>query len=499
MKNYIINILIIVICLKTKISYTKIVQFNFKRYPYNIININSLIHHSKNNNNNKYSIENDYIFRLFSDDAYLNLTMGSPIQVIPTIWNMNKHSFKIYSNSYNYKQSITFKNISDKFIYSFDEISEAKISQDIFYFNDNNNISLSVNNFEFVLINNNQKNYSFIGLQLPGITTNDLLTFTKEMKKNKIIDKYIFFILYSKNDNYYENSEGVLYFGDYPHNINIINDKYNLNINNYYEIKAAARNKLAYWDILFDNIYFDNEYIDIKYKQAEIIGNMQLSVGTEEYYQFIKKNFFNEYIGQNICEEKIILNITDYSYYKCQLNKQFDISKFPTLIFELKEINFNFSLNYNDLFFIHDKYIYFGILFDRYFPLKINQRWKLGAIILKKYFLVFNQDSKTIGLYNNIINNGQNIYDKTENQFNDMNKKNIFIKIIKVLGIIILFVIIFILYRFIKRKRNKLNEKNELLDNKNYTKKKLAHTNSKSKNEIHIYYELSNDLIGDKN
>ena len=92
------------------------------------------------------------------------------------------------------------------------------------------------------------------------------------------------------------------------------------------------------------------------------------------------------------------------NYYKCQLNKQFDISKFPTLIFELKEINFNFSLNYNDLFFIHDKYIYFGILFDRYFPLKINQRWKLGAIILKKYFLVFNQDSKTIGLYNNIIN-----------------------------------------------------------------------------------------------
>ena len=313
------------------------------------------------------------------------------------------------------------------------------------------------------------------------------------MKETKIINKYIFFISYNQNEKI-ENPRGNIFFGDYPHNSKIFEEKYK--IDNFLEIKAAYRNKLAYWDILFDNIYFSENYenndenINIKYKQAELLGNAQLSIGTEEYHNFIKKNFFNNYIKNNICEEKVILNITDYIYYRCKKSDKLNIKNFPTLFFELKEINFNFSLDYNDLFFIHDDFIYFGILFDSYFKLKFNQRWKLGSQIFKKYLLVFNSDSKTIGFYNNTIN--KNIFEPFNNSEKNKNNYNFRIIII-ILAIFLLFILVILIYRFIKRNINNWNG-NKNYKNINYKNVKAAH-DLKNKNEVHNYYELKSDLI----
>ena len=386
-------------------SSAKIIQFKFEKYNINIADINSLKYRSSNYQDNSLN-KNDFMFRLFTDDVYINLTIGSPPQIIKTIWNMNKYSFKIYSSSFNFNKSMTYKEISKPFLYSFDETSNALFFEDNFYFIDGNNKTFS-NLFKFIKLENDKNNFSFIGLQLPGVLTDNLLTFVKDLKENEIIDKYIFYILYNQSESKVENPNGVIFFGEYPHNTKIFENKYK--INNFYEIKAASRNKLAYWDILFDEIYFsenisNNELNKIKYKQVELLGNNQLSIGTDEYHEYILHNFFDEYIKLNICEQKIILNNTDYIYYKCKKNNEFNIAKFPTLYFELKEINFNFSLDYNDLFFIHDEYIYFGIIFDSFFKLKFDQRWKLGSALFKKYLFVFNQDSKTIGFYNNIIN-----------------------------------------------------------------------------------------------
>ena len=79
-------------------SRTKIIQFKFEKYNINIADINSLKYRPSNYQDNSLN-KNDFMFRLFTDDVYLNLTIGSPAQIIKTIWNMNKYSFKIYSSS----------------------------------------------------------------------------------------------------------------------------------------------------------------------------------------------------------------------------------------------------------------------------------------------------------------------------------------------------------------------------------------------------------------
>ena len=91
---------------------TKIIQFNFEKYKINIADINSLKYRSSNYQENSLD-KNDFMFRLLTDDLYFNLTIGTPPQIIATIWNMNKYSFKIYSSSYNCNQSFTYKELKN--------------------------------------------------------------------------------------------------------------------------------------------------------------------------------------------------------------------------------------------------------------------------------------------------------------------------------------------------------------------------------------------------
>ncbi len=256
---------------------------------------------------------------------------------------MNQYSFKLYNSSFNQNKSSSFKNISSRFNYNFDESNKAIICEDKSYFIDENNNSFS-SLLSFMRFERGEENYSFIGLQVPNEIEDGLLTFTRALKKNKIINKYIFFIYYNKyqNNNDITNYNGYIYFGDYPHNIKEFSNKFNEN--NFFEIKGAFRNRLIFWDILFDNIYFgeNDNNIKIRHKKAELSGNLKLSEGRDEYQDYITKNFFDKYINNSICQLKTILNNSDYEYYECKNDKKlFYMSKFPKLEFELKDIILN--------------------------------------------------------------------------------------------------------------------------------------------------------------
>ena len=480
-------------------SLSKIVKFKFEIYPTNLVNVNSI---KMRSTDLRFISSNDYFFRLFTDDFYFNLTVGSPQQIISTIWNMNQYSFKFYNLSFNKEESSTFKNTSSLFRYNFDESSDAIMCEDKFYFIDENDNSFS-NSLGFVKFEQGNKSYAFIGLQLPNTIADGLLTFINSMKQYKIIDKYLFFIYYNENQNNddIDNLNGNIFFGEYPHNIKEFNE--NFKEKNFLETQAGYRStSLVYWDIKFDNIYFGNipPEKNIRHDQAELAGNMRISVATDEYQDYISKNFFDEYVNKNICELKTILNDTDYMYYECKNNKEFDITKFPTLKFELNELDykFNFSLNYKDLFFTHDNHIYFGIFFDRFFKLRFQQRWKLGSALFRKYLFVFNQDTKKIGFYKNALrneNSGENDYiddsdePKSENNQNS-NGNIIFIKIIIIIGLLIFLVLIVLI---IVKYYNK-NNKGNCSKNINFHKRSVAH-DTKNKNEVHEYYELGNGLI----
>ena len=99
----------------------KIVKFKFEIYPINLANIDSI----KSYNNYpkpelNYLANNDFIYRLLTDDFYFNLTFGTPPQTIPNIWNMEKYSFKVYNRAFNFSKSSSLKNISSSFRYNFD-------------------------------------------------------------------------------------------------------------------------------------------------------------------------------------------------------------------------------------------------------------------------------------------------------------------------------------------------------------------------------------------
>ena len=74
---------------------SKIVKFKFDIYPINLVDIDSIksYNYYPKPEVNIYA-KADFMYRLLTDDFYFNLTSGTLPQIIPTVWNMNKYSFK---------------------------------------------------------------------------------------------------------------------------------------------------------------------------------------------------------------------------------------------------------------------------------------------------------------------------------------------------------------------------------------------------------------------
>ena len=88
-----------------------------------------------------------------------------------------------------------------------------------------------------------------------------------------------------------------------------------------------------------------------------------------------------------------------FDVYSCNEESLNDIKKFPELKFYIKNTNTSFIFNYDDLFKkIGNKY-YFMVIFEKY----KNSYWQIGYPFFKKYDIVFDDDSKTIGYYNSNI------------------------------------------------------------------------------------------------
>ncbi len=146
----------------------------------------------------------------------------------------------------------------------------------------------------------------------------------------------------------------------------------------------------------------------------------------------------------------------------------FNISSFPDIYFEHKELETIFNLTYKDLFILdetNNKYI-FLIINNKY-----ASSWVLGNIFLKKYQLTFNVDSKTFGYYKSMNYYNKNKDIKADNNKYKSNEKNnndnhIVIMIIIIgLLIIICSVLSFVLGMYIQKICNKRKKRiNELED-----------------------------------
>ena len=248
------------------------------------------------------------------------------------------------------------------------------------------------------------------------------------------------------------------------------------------------------------------------YKSVEINLNSRVIIGTEDFKNFIHKNFFEKLVQRKICELELVNNDNnEYYVYMCYLLKFTGQSNqrhpginyyedFPNIYFNSKQFEYNFELTKKDLFEkVFDKY-YFLIIFPK---TNDENTWKLGEPFYTKYPFTINLDAKTIGFYlNKIDNNDLNktkigkIDTKEERQNLKKNSKikDIFIKIGKLLLVIILiFGAYYIGMKVKEGRRKRANELND--DNYEYindNKKDINEEQNANKNNQFV--ELNSRL-----
>ena len=403
-------------------------------------------------------IKNDDIYTStqIKNKEIINLEIGNPIQKIPIIIKFNEYSFYISGNlvlnsSYNEKNSNSFSsNNKTEFSCSDNTFNLGFYAKENFYFSTIKNDNLKYERLQFILATSIIKDdNNVLGLKIIKNKEKENDNFINELKSKNIINNNIWTFKYDKKNF----NTGDFIIGDYPHCYDLKNyKKENLKLS---KIENSISHKFNEWIIKFDNIKFNDTNIIIRNVKLEI--EFGLIKAPANYYNiFYNKIFINCYYSQHNCEQIDL----KYNYFSYVFNKNFDISHFPNITFFHKELEYNFTLDYKDLFKEFDGKYYFLIVFQRNY----NIDWTFGKLFFKKYQFIFDTDNRMIGFYN------QNIQIK---------KSNYYFYFIFIFCLIFLILILFYIY-FSKFKIRKIRI-NEIEDGYDYTS-----NNNKKGNKLYF-------------
>ena len=462
--------------------------------------------------NQTSKFDGDIITNIIQNRVYLNLSIGTPPQILPFELDMNSQTFCVSNDLFNKNISSTYEDISNKQVYySYEDSEKGFNSKDIININNNKNKVHFILGTKFK--SHKKNNLGIIGLRIPKRVQYGVYPFFHSLKSSQIIDSYTWTLKYFNNISLYDqiiydkdknNIIGELIFGDEP--CNYEDNKLKYDENEYRKVTPLSTKDIIYYDIEFNNIYLtfkDNKNKSKIYftggKTAEIIINYSFILGPRLFLDNLEKYFFSKYISKNICQRKT----SDFYFYhyECASNSSFKIETFPNISFEHIELETIFNLTYKDLFMTFDKEIYFLIIFRTWLE-KENDVWELGVPFLKKYQMIFNSDTKKIGYYTNINNNDINT-NSTVNKDNEINSNNFsfrsFIEIIFAFLFVMLLILLIkkIYMNKIKQKRPfelqdedydyfsntniKINKKNDI----NYTNDDKTNTNQIIEMEKH--------------
>ena len=435
---------------------------------------------------------------------YSKIKIGEPLFEIKALITVkdpyfsltpNKFNNIIYNSNlnYNFTNSQTFKNITCLNEYLLesrnDIIAEERFKLNIFNYKKNTNTEIFLNNMNFVLgITDNYKEKIYnlnIGLRILKENTNRAnqnYSFIYQLKEKKIINNYYWYIFFDKGDNkngkfLYNadklfNASGILILGDSPSDVQPNKFHKSQLLTSY----SYAKDLVNTWAIEFNSIYHynkNNKTVKDTYYKVHIDINNYLIQAPNSYYYHIKINFFNEYLSKGICH---IYTGNGFEAIYCDKSENFTIynlQKFPILYLQNNELQYVFEFNYEDLFVELDNEYWFLITFPIFYEL---EEWFFGIIFLRKYTLIFNQDSKTISFYNpNLpIEEDDNISPNISNNYKD-NKLIIIIVIIVILAIIFIglgfYIGKIIYYNKGKKRVNELEESFEYISKENNNEK----------------------------
>ena len=403
---------------------------------------------------NELSHEN-FMSELVNNKIYIELKIGTPYQKIPVLLKLGQVPFFITSSIYN-KDIIKFNSskstsytqeANKEYQYNYD-YTHAYLGEDIITIENISNKDLFLNRTEFFLaINLTQENENVTGEIGLNIIYPYFISFLNQLKNKKLIKDYIFSIKYI-NEN-----EGEFHLGNYYH---LYENNLNYDENDFKSMKIGIpRVSLDKWILNFDEVILSTgnttylNYALLSYEFGFIYG-------TWHYYGLINEIFFTKY--EKNCEKKN-LRLNDF-YYVCDNN--IDLGSFPDLIF-IKD-DFNFTLTKNELWTKFDNKYYFLVIFCE----EQKQDWVLGKIFFQKYIIFFNQDTKTIGFYQNYIKQSNQ---ETQNDEKKFEFQLSWILVILLFILLILTIIIYIIYYYLKVKKRKIRV-NELSENYEYVTEK---------------------------
>ena len=374
------------------------------------------------------------------------IEIGTPYQKIPFYIKLDEFPISILGNKnkgkYNEIKSNTYNKEEECDYYFYKGNFEGCISNDIF------NIKNEKIKFSFLLINNHsiesQMDNNIFGLTFYSRRFSGQ-QFIYLLKNNKIIDSYNFYFKYNEKD-----ENGNLIIGNFPHEIDKNYDEKLLKL-----INLNIKNNEFLWKFSIDEIYFDDKIINEK-NFIEIKIDIKGIIGTEKYNQYFKSNFIDK--NNNKCQIDFSED-KKYKFYYC--DKNVDISKIKIIKFNSKVFNSSFEFNHKDLWIEFNEKLYYQIIFKNFILNNENDNnWIFGELFLKKYLLLFNQDKKVIGIYEN-------------------KKMNFpFLIILNIILVILVIVLGYYFKKFYKLKPRKLRV-NELEENYDYT----SYNNPKIKNE----------------
>ena len=248
--------------------------------------------------------------------------------------------------------------------------------------------------------------------------------------------------------------EGIFTFGTMPHNFSRNYNEKNL---------ISFYTQPDFFSILLDTITFnEKEYFKMEEK---LNNNVKLEISLEKegidfdsfHFDILKEIYFKQYIEKGICE----IGEDGYStkIIFCYANKfnTNDIKNFPRINFVKYNLNFNITFDGEELFYYKENK-YFCKIYCKY---NTYRSFVIGRILLKKYLTVFNADKKQIYFYKNIIEEKEEIIEKSFYE-----KYEIVIIIMFVIMAIIIYGLGILTGKYIYQGRKK--KANELEDNYDY-------------------------------
>ena len=357
---------------------------------------------------------------IINQRVYANINIGTPIQEIQIPLLFDTNEFIIGDNP---KDEFDERSFNDLKFYKSNKSNSYREEEDAYdefcgvYFRYGFHVRDSI------YLNNKNETFSFylpydyvetvsgrIGMQLKStnaVCENTLLrsrSFFELVKSKDLINKYDWSIFYDSKE-YKKEEGGFLLMGVLPHELNS-------DLGYYKKGDFQEKNLLHVYmknietKFILDKIYgsygknisnliddFPSNGENIKTVEFDFNnGGIQVPKVLYKYYE----NSFKDLISQKICFNKTFSGFNNKFFYcNKEIIKYLDKMKeeFPVIYLHSNDLNYTFTLDFDDLFLENGDFIYFLIYFD------YQDYWTMGKPFLKKYQFSFNYDAKYIQFY----------------------------------------------------------------------------------------------------